>query len=602
MPDPLDLTFAVLRGEEGPGVIPLCVLALSEADERIQLRAAVLLLARGDPEGMRALRRGFARLSAPAREALVRDTGAFPQYLLEALREPEAEERLASVACLAALDGARGVAGLLAALDDPLDAVRARAAEALADLACAGPPQARLRAVSEALLVALRNFRQHRQIRIFEAMLADPGMHRTLLNVAAEPGDVRQEAFRALLERSVAPEAAAFLFKMLREPRERVREDAARILAARAADASFHMALWKMLDAEEPRALSRLVAAQESIPWWPADPALAPVPLQRHLAGLLREARALPALDRIAKLANLLASADAGVRTQAAEQLAESRDPAAEAALWTVLEDPEPAVQAAAVRAMVVSNHPDKRRILAGKLNHPSSVVSAVAREAVSREGFHQYLASFPRMDEATRGLAAKALAKVDPDLSRRVGAEIAGLDPDRRLRAVHLVAAAEKSGDLVPMLLALMKDPDHKVRATVVRALGKATSREALHGLVMALTDRDRRVRANAIEAIGIIGDSRLASLVAPFLGAPDPRSRSNALKALWRMGRRDIVGALDEMLRDPSEPARVAAVWALGEIDCEGRRERLLRLQEGDPSQRVRMRARRLLSGGAP
>ncbi len=288
------------------------------------------------------------------------------------------------------------------------------------------------------------------------------------------------------------------------------------------------------------------------------------------------------------------------MRAQAAGQLAGMGAGAAPDLLWRALQDPDESVQAVALKALAESDHPERRRILADRLNHSSPVLSGIAREVFAREGFQHYLSSMPRMDTHSRAAAAQALAKLDPSLVQRIEGELAALEPERRLKALQLLGAAERSREAVDTLLGLMRDPDRKVRAVVVRLLGLAGTREALVGLVRGLADPEPRVRANAVEAVGELGDPRISRLLLPFLKAPEPRVRANAVKALWQMGHRESFTHLEEMLRDPREGTRLSAAWVLGTLDAPEARTRLEHLARTDPSARVREHAQRNLARG--
>lgn len=614
MPDPIDLTFAVLRGEPGSEVLDLVVRALDEPDPRIQERAVAFLLERGDPAGFAALRRRAPALLPEGREALRSAGPAFLEALKAALEGATAEERLGTVSCLVLLGQGEALQMLGEALGDPDPRVKdavARALEAMADQVSLPANEAdplldrnaaRRRQIVDTLLGALRNYRQHGQSVVLRLLLRlDPSTHRVLMDVLASPGDLRRRDLTEFLERSQAPEVAGFLFKALKDPRDRLKEEVVRILERRRGDPAFQKALWGFLESSPPKYLQRLAAESETLNWWPPDPLESPVPFQHHMIGFLREARRLPLSERVRRLEPLLAAADGGVRAQTALLLADLGGTESVEALWPALEDPEETVQLAAVRALAVSEHPQRYRILVSKLNHPMPSVASVSREAVAREGFQQYLSLFPRMDVRTRATAGQALVKLDPAVTVRIEEEMAALDADRRVRALQVLDTLGKGPELVSRLVVLMGDPDRKVRASVVRSLGAARGLEAFKALVPALADPDRRIRANAVEAVGQFGDPRLSKILLPFLSDTDHRTRANAVKALWEMGHREVIRTLEAMLVDPSEEMRQAAVWVAGEIDWTDARGRLAALAESDASMRVRAHARRCLAAGA-
>jgi HEAT repeat protein len=615
MPVPLDLTFAVLRGQPGSEVCDLCILALDETNPEIQSRCAALLVEQAHPEGLSLLRHRFRELSVPAREILRQDSGPFLRTCLESLKAPDETERLEAVACLAFL-GARGevLSALGEALSDPSETVRIQAAHALVAFARETaslrahsghdmPPDdllIRRRQVAEVLHVALRNYRQHGQIAVLEAVLMlDPGSHKLLLDILANPGDARRPDLQRCVEETEEPEIVPLLIKMSRDPRERLREDAAKLLERRRSDPAFHQALNRFFETAPAKYLQRLATETQTLPWWPSDVSAVPLALQHHLVAFLRLADKLPVTGRVARLTELLKLPDPGVRAQATLLLAEQAEPAAAAVLWSVLDDTEEAVQAVAVRALASSQHPQRDHILTAKLNHPFPSVSAIAREAISHRGFHHYLGAFSKMDSPTRTAAGQALTKLDPQLLKRLEEEMDAQEPLRRLRALQVLDTLDRGNELMPSLARLMGDPDIKVRSSAARSLGHVGNLEALRLLVRGLTDPDRRVRANAIEALGRSGDRRLGSLLFPFLKHEDHRSRANAVKVLWQMGFTEAAVHLEVMLGSPSEAMRISGLWVLAQIPSwPDTTSCLSRLAGNDPSQRVRARAQKLLS----
>ncbi len=597
---PLDRTFDLLRGDASPEALALLLkaLELEEADPEIRVRAASLLITRGGEAAFFGLHKAYGHLPEELRASLAA-SGAFQASVRVAAASADDFRRRSAVACLPVLGG-EGYLLLARMLEDVSEGVRVTAARVLAGFLKPGKEPSR--EMGEAFLAALRTYRSHRETGILEAAMGMEALaHRVLLNVLADPGDPRRDDLKGLLSRSRSPGAASLLLAMVKDSRERVRDDAVAILTARRDEGAFQQAMATYLATTPLKHLQRLASTLKSIPWWPSDFPAAPEPLRIHLVSLLQEASQIAPTERLARLGNLLTAPEGAVRAGAAAQLAGLGHAAAHELLWRALQDPDEAVQAVALKALAESDHPEKRRILADRLNHPSPVLSGIAREVFAREGFRHYLASLPHMDEKSRVLAAQALAKLDPGLVQRIEGELEALEPERRLKALQLLAAAERSREAVEPLLALMRDPDRKVRAVVVRLLGLAGTREALVGLVRGLADPDPRVRANAVEGVGDLGDPRVGRLLLPFLHAPEPRVKANAVRALWKMGHKEAILHLEEMLRDPAEGVRLSAAWLLDAIDWPDARARLEHMAKADPSARIRERARRsLLKGG--
>jgi len=219
---------------------------------------------------------------------------------------------------------------------------------------------------------------------------------------------------------------------------------------------------------------------------------------------------------------------------------------------------------------------------------------------AIPRDAFEQFFEGYDRLDGETKALAGLTLKRLDASLESELREVLLGLDPDLRLKAVKLVAALSREHELQDVLLELVGDPDERVRATVVKALGVLENESAVKALLRAVADFDRRVVANTVEALEATGFSELVGLIRILAGHPNNRIRANAVKALMLLeGGADSVGesTLREMMSSREELMRLSATWVLGEIDHRRRLEWLTRMAREDPSARVRQRASSVL-----
>ena len=128
----------------------------------------------------------------------------------------------------------------------------------------------------------------------------------------------------------------------------------------------------------------------------------------------------------------------------------------------------------------------------------------------------------------------------------------------------------------VLPRLLAVLRDPNPEQRRTAAQALGKIARKEAVPALVEALRDPDAGVRRNAAWALGMIGEDAVGpdrSPLASLLFDPDPGVREAAAMALGLIG--DTQAGLElllERMREPGTPSdskRLAAA-ALGGMEA--------------------------------
>jgi HEAT repeat protein len=128
-----------------------------------------------------------------------------------------------------------------------------------------------------------------------------------------------------------------------------------------------------------------------------------------------------------------------------------------------------------------------------------------------------------------------------------------------------------------VPVLEALLKDPEPEVRKAGAHSLGrmKDIALPALQSLIQTLgNDTDPGVRESAAKAIGDMGKSADAAVPALIEAARSdqwPDVRSAAIDALGEMRElaRDAIPVLDKALEDPDSFIRISARNALFRID---------------------------------
>jgi HEAT repeat protein len=171
---------------------------------------------------------------------------------------------------------------------------------------------------------------------------------------------------------------------------------------------------------------------------------------------------------------------------------------------------------------------------------------------------------------------------------------------PGERARSAHLLGVLGGAGAL-PRLVALLADRDPEVRAVAARALGHLADPSAAAPLVRALAapdgrlphqvalsalartgvasrrpllgatdDPDARVRARAVEALGLVGAvGTAARLVTALREDPETEVRLRAARALGRLG---APSALEPLIAATAEseptPLRATAAQALGAL----------------------------------
>jgi HEAT repeat protein len=265
--------------------------------------------------------------------------------------------------------------------------------------------------------------------------------------------------------------------------------------------------------------------------------------------------------------------ADRAARIVALVALAEEDPTAAE--LADFLEDPDPDVRRNAVGLLTESAPADAGVALARRLLDDDAGVRQRATDGL-RE-LREVLA----VDEALATALAAAAGVADPS----VRAEVARLRRELRLLDGDAVAAlaadtegdvrreavgALVAGDDVAGLAALAGDGYPLVRLDVARGLGTLADPAGTAALVALAADPDVRVRAAAVEALGAIGlhdiggGGEAAARVRAVLADEAWEVRKAAALAL-ATGDDDAAGDLLGALADPHADVRRAAVQGL-------------------------------------
>ncbi len=621
---PLDDSFRVLREARTEPAEEVLLTAVAEPHLPSQERAVSALLGLESRRGLLHAIRNAHLLPPRVLSMLAIEARLLLGLLKLALRDSREQTRLNALDLLGRIGTHDAVQEALSAMDDTSGDVRKRATGvAVAALGrflgqrrrettveTSSTAGGRVATTEAPVIVArlLGGYERHRERVVLEVLveLGDE-VYATLAEVLRGPDSAVRRDLLHVLALSHAPAAAACLFRLHREKDPAVRGAATQAFSERKGKAASrplvrHVAA--LADDDVELLAERLPGA----PWWDSASDLAKELDEREGLKMVRFLRSTqePPPRKAAMLGDLLDAQHATVRRAAVEAIGHVASPEAVVELERALRDADEGVVTRALDAVLQRTMTDRNRILLPLLNSPFESVRQRVSALVSKDSFARYLRSFDRLDEKTRALAGKAIAKIDDAMVARLAEELGSLDSDRRFKALKIVAATELGKDLEPVLLELLNDPDRRVRATLVKTIGILGSADAVRALIHALSDPDRRTRANAIEAFEEIGNPKVVGLLLPFLKDPDNRVRANAAKALWKLGHPETLEVLAEMINDPVENMRLSAVWAFGEIMPPGVEQILEDAAQDDQSPVVRKKAQetldRVRQGGSP
>lgn len=171
------------------------------------------------------------------------------------------------------------------------------------------------------------------------------------------------------------------------------------------------------------------------------------------------------------------------------------------------------------------------------------------------------------------------------PDLIRGLKSPIA----DQRLRCARAVGRLGPSArETVPVLMAVVHDPDASVREAAAQAIGLMGA-EFLPQLVQLLHHNDKYVRRHAVWALGKFGPKARPALpdLCEALRDTDPRTATGAAQSLGCIGEdaADAVPALMEAMRGTNIVLCRLAAKALSQIGTPALASLVAHLRDRDP-----------------
>ena len=342
---------------------------------------------------------------------------------------------------------------------------------------------------------------------------------------------------------------------------------------------------------------------------------------------------ALPALLSLSTLDTPWAKKDASqIRVLLAEGLSKFDGDEPRTALINYMDDPEPAVRAAAAMSILKISRTDAKSDSSQKLL--ITLVSALKKESspIVIDAISEALVPFDRTrvtdllldarntDGKLPANVLKALAAsgvtADSQATQLSSGEVAD-----RVRAAERLARLGDTKAVEPLMDALTNARDLQVRVKSAEALGSLRDRRAVDALVTATRSSEPQIRAAAVTALGMIADHTAADTlfastrdseppvreaavrslsalgisvekVASDLSSPNWQVRSAAVTTFARLGDPSAVPSIINALKDSDSRVRSEAARTLGVFNTSSATEALISALR-DPSADVRVEA---------
>ncbi|HEU4680432.1 MAG TPA: HEAT repeat domain-containing protein [Gemmatimonadales bacterium] len=609
--DVREIALRALARIGDPGAVDPLIRALASADVWLAPRIADILTRHGEAviDPLLSVLGDSAQPPARAWAANVlgevRAQRAFPA-LIRALGDPEDEVRAKAATALGRIGDRRATGYLLEhLLTDPAPFVRLRIASALGRFRGPEVIDRLVRALGDsAWWVRLRSVEALEQIGseaaapLLVALDDDDPEIRVRAAVALERLGVPDNLVRMIEDGDRVPEASDTLVKFARagarellaelvlHPSSRVRETVVTALhRAERADLSSELIQIAAAD-PEPSVRAKAFEALRALRVSAALPAaLAAIadPDQRVRSQAISFMGELGGSDAIALLRAQSLDPEAEVRTAAIRALGALGATEAESDFLRLLGDAEPAVREAAISAAVAA---ELRSVTPALIDLLGDKESSVRRKAAHAIGLLGDRAVAPRLQRAlpeatadVREVLLVTLTRLDPEaMAGLVGTLAESLDQDSKLSVLRALRRP-RSVQALLVLEQFSQDPDPAVRAAAVQALGRG-GRPVPGGLL----DPDDTVRASAVDSYAVAeapeGENDFVALLD---SDPSALVRERAALAVGLLrppkGEEALVAACQR-----AEPANVhaAAVLGSGAFDRESLSNRVLEMPD--------------------
>lgn len=238
----------------------------------------------------------------------------------------------------------------------------------------------------------------------------------------------------------------------------------------------------------------------------------------------------------------MLTDSDGHIRAIAAIGLSRTGGEKAIKKLWSLLSDPFPDVQDAAVTALGSLKESLKVEDLIKCLKDNNPYVRKNAAFLIGRTG-------------ALSAINALGFALKDEDVSVR--------------RAVVEALSNIKTGESSDLLTLALTDEKPEIRAAAALSLGNVAGRTAFETLVLLLKDPDDNVRVASARSLGILNDKRAVSFLVVMLSDPNGFVVTSAMDSLSRIGGVEAREALEKMLSSDDREIRRTAIKSLSPFD---------------------------------
>lgn len=343
---------------------------------------------------------------------------------------------------------------------------------------------------------SVARFAKHKRREIAEAFVLLAKRNNVTLNQILS--DPHHAAFLVLVDALSASSSGGvvrLLLSFLDDPHA---PSAVLSVAAKRCDLKFVRYLLRKVGREPSSALKQNLKRIKSVAWVRDGLTLLDEldELEQHAVVRLVMNSGMARTEAYTVIEQILLHGKPGGRRAAAEALAEFEGAEANNLTLKALDDEDPRVRANLLAQLRHRGIPGALPRLVEMVDSDHVAVREAARASLAEFSFRRFLAAFDMLDDEVRHSTGTLVKKIDPQTIPLLEAEMESRVHTRRLRGLAIARAIDAVLQLEEVIVGLLRDEDHLVRAEAALALGQCESLSSLHALREAQHDRSASVR----------------------------------------------------------------------------------------------------------
>jgi HEAT repeat protein len=528
-------TLKLLTDTANEAAVPVLLAALDSADRDIQQGALTAILGRRRGAGAKALVKRWGRLRARWKQQIANHPRQIAPAVRDAILSREGELCANGCEALLSIREFELIPALVTGIEEPGSPFATMLSETLIGLCellqeeISGPrDKLRLREPSRvrqqvlpSLERAVDHFEQHRRREVVEAFLMLTNCENALLKqILCEP---RHPAYLVVTDILRNTSRVAVMRLVLNLLESRSAPSFALHLVSHRSDLPFIKQLLCRLANSTNGKLRASLRRVESIGWLEDDLSILDA-LSEKEQEMAVQLAITTNMDRIAAfdaIAHMMRLGRVGGRRAAALALAEFGGAEANQLVLDGLHDADPQVQANVVIQLRERGIPGAISRLIQLLDSPHKVVADAAQSCLSEFNFPRYLTVFDMMEDDVRRSTGLLVMRIDTTAVTQLAEELKARTRTRRLRGLEVAMAMDAVHEVEPLIIGMLKDDDHFVRAEAARTLAYCHSPLAQQSLRESLMDRSVVVREAAEQSLRKLSEAGRVTTAGSFASA---------------------------------------------------------------------------------